>query len=55
VTRVDECTNAETGVGAAMAKGSHDLKGKLALFVIKAKKKNTLIVVFKTLPLEFSK
>jgi hypothetical protein len=27
VTRVDECTNAETGVGADMAAGSHEEKG----------------------------
>merc|ERR1711956_173 len=33
VTRVDEWTNEETGVGAAMAAGSHALKGICALFV----------------------
>lgn len=33
VTRVDECTNAETGVGAAIAAGSHAEKGIWALFV----------------------
>lgn len=27
VTSVDECTNAETGVGAAIASGSHALNG----------------------------
>ena len=33
VTRVEECTRAETGVGAAMAAGSQALKGIWALFV----------------------
>ena len=27
VTRVDECTNADTGVGAAIAAGNHAEKG----------------------------
>ena len=27
VTKVEECTRAETGVGAAMAAGSHALNG----------------------------
>lgn len=35
VTRVEECTNEETGVGAAMAAGNHEEKGICALFVIK--------------------
>lgn len=34
VTRVEECTKEETGVGAAIAKGSQALKGIWALFVI---------------------
>lgn len=33
VTSVEECTKADTGVGAAMAAGSHALKGSCALFV----------------------
>ena len=33
VTKVDECTNAETGVGAAIAAGSQALKGTCALLV----------------------
>jgi len=32
VTKVDECTNAEIGVGAAMAIGSHAENGNCALF-----------------------
>jgi len=35
VTRVEECTNAEIGVGAAIAMGSQGEKGKSALLVIK--------------------
>ena len=35
VTRVEECTNDETGVGAAIAAGNHDEKGTCALLVIK--------------------
>ena len=37
VTRVEEWTKAETGVGAAIAAGSQDEKGICALFVIAAK------------------
>ena len=33
MTRVEECTNEDTGVGAAMAAGSHALKGIWALLV----------------------
>lgn len=36
VTKVEECTSAETGVGAAMAAGSHLENGIWALFVIAA-------------------
>lgn len=36
MTRVDECTRAETGVGAAIAAGSQLEKGIWALFVIAA-------------------
>lgn len=43
VTKVDECTKEETGVGAAMAKGSHLEKGSCALFVNLAKIKINLI------------
>lgn len=35
VTRVEECTKAEIGVGAAIARGSQGEKGYKALFVIK--------------------
>lgn len=41
VTRVEECTNAETGVGAAIAAGSQAEKGNWALFVIAAKTTKT--------------
>jgi hypothetical protein len=34
VTRVDECTRADTGVGAAIAAGNHLENGICALFVI---------------------
>lgn len=37
MTRVDECTRAETGVGAAMAAGSQEENGICALFVIAAR------------------
>jgi len=40
VTNVDECTRAETGVGAAIAAGSQALKGTCALLVTPAKIKN---------------
>lgn len=33
VTRVEECTSAEIGVGAAMAAGSQEENGNWALFV----------------------
>lgn len=36
VTKVDECTKEETGVGAAIAAGNQEEKGTWALFVIKA-------------------
>lgn len=36
VTRVEECTSADTGVGAAIAAGSQAEKGICALFVIAA-------------------
>jgi len=35
VTRVEEWTNEEIGVGAAIANGNHGEKGKIALLVIK--------------------
>ena len=34
VTRVDECTKDDTGVGAAIASGNHLTQGNNALFVI---------------------
>ena len=36
VTKVDECTRADTGVGAAIAAGSHLENGIWALFVMAA-------------------
>ena len=33
MTKVEECTNALTGVGAAIAAGNQELKGYWALFV----------------------
>lgn len=41
VTRVEEWTKDETGVGAAMAAGNHAEKGNWALFVHAAKINNT--------------
>ena len=38
---MDECTNALTGVGAAIAEGSQDEKGICALFVIEVSKRTT--------------
>ena len=43
VTRVEEWTNAEIGVGAAIARGSHGENGKMALLVIKVKVKKRVI------------
>lgn len=43
MTRVEEWTSADTGVGAAMAAGSHAEKGIWALFVIAASIKATLV------------
>jgi len=40
VTSVELCTSALTGVGAAIAAGSHLIKGNWALFVIATKKNN---------------
>ena len=37
VTKVEECTKEDTGVGAAIAAGSHLLKGSCALLVKHAK------------------
>lgn len=45
VTKVDECTKALTGVGAAIAAGSHGEKGIWALFVIAAKVIAKVIIV----------
>jgi len=47
VTRVDEWTKADTGVGAAIAAGSHALKGIWALFVHKANNKILVIIIGK--------
>jgi hypothetical protein len=47
VTSVEEWTNADTGVGAAIALGNHDEKGICALFVIPVKIiKNAKIKLF---------
>jgi len=40
VTKVEECTKEETGVGAAIAAGNQEEKGTWALFVLKAKNIN---------------
>lgn len=42
VTRVDEWTSAETGVGAAIAAGSHLENGIWALFVIAARERQAI-------------
>lgn len=42
VTRVEEWTKAEIGVGAAIAKGNQGEKGKMADLVINVKIKNTI-------------
>ena len=41
VTKVEECTRLETGVGALIAAGSHELNGVCALLVIEANKMNS--------------
>jgi hypothetical protein len=43
VTRVEECTKADTGVGAAMAAGSQLENGIWALFVIAASERQRII------------
>lgn len=43
VTRVDECTRADTGVGAAIASGSHALKGSWALLVMLANRRRSAV------------
>lgn len=48
VTNVDEWTSAETGVGAAIAAGSHLEKGIWALFVIAAIKMQIIINLLKS-------
>jgi hypothetical protein len=40
VTRVEECTKAEIGVGALIATGSHGENGKIALLVIRPNNSN---------------
>lgn len=45
MTRVDECTKADTGVGAAIAAGSHAENGIWALLVIAAKVIVTISIV----------
>lgn len=41
MTKVDECTRAEIGVGADIANGNQKEKGYKALFVIKVNKSNS--------------
>ena len=43
VTSVEEWTNEETGVGAAMASGNHEENGIWALFVIPPINRNSNI------------
>lgn len=43
VTKVEEWTRADTGVGAAIAAGNHLEKGICALFVILAKRMHKII------------
>lgn len=45
VTRVDEWTREDTGVGAAIAAGNHAEKGIWALFVIAPTMINTLVSI----------
>jgi hypothetical protein len=45
VTRVEECTNADTGVGAAMAAGSHAENGICALLVMAARVMSIIVIV----------
>ena len=47
VTKVDEWTKADTGVGAAIAAGNHLINGNWALFVIAAITKRHAIKVWK--------
>lgn len=44
VTRVDECTNAEIGVGAAIAIGNHAENGNCALFEQAATSNSNIII-----------
>lgn len=44
MTKVEEWTREETGVGATIAMGSQGEKGKIALFVKADKTKNTLVI-----------
>ena len=43
VTKVEECTNAEMGVGAAIAIGSQGEKGKIALLVMNVRTRKQTI------------
>lgn len=45
VTRVDEWTNAEMGVGAAIAAGNHALNGSWALLVIAAMVRRMIVII----------
>ena len=55
VTNVEECTKADTGVGAAIAAGNQDEKGIWALLVIAAKTTIKVITVISNLFLIHSK
>lgn len=43
VTKVEECTSAEMGVGAAIAIGSQGEKGKIALLVMNVRARKQTI------------
>lgn len=45
VTKVDECTSAEIGVGAAMAIGNHAENGNCALFEQAAINNNNIVII----------
>lgn len=49
MTKVEECTNADTGVGAAIAAGNHLENGIWALLVIAATTKTKNIVILPTI------
>ena len=48
VTKVEEWTRAEIGVGAAIARGSQGEKGKMALLVMKATHRKETVILLGT-------